>query len=129
MAEKEDTSVSRGSSKSLQGKAADCDLYSLDRYQLKNLIDKNIRFIFFQIEDFSCDYDKSTQFLLMKAKRKAEEDLLSDLQSQEPKQPVVLICDKGGLSQKLSKKLRDNGFINVYFVKGGLKSLLENSSL
>ena len=125
MAEKKDSGFHQ---KSLPEEAEDCSLYSLDRYQLKNLIDKNIRFSFFQIEDFSCHYDRLTQFFLMKTEKKTEKELLSNLKSQDSKQPMVLICDKGQLSQQLSKKLRSQGFVNVYFVKEGLRGLLEKGS-
>lgn len=101
------------------------DLYSLNRYQLKNLIDKNIYFGFFQLEDFSFSYDKSVEHLLNKVKRKNEKELLLDLKSQDLKQPLILICNRGYLSRTVAQKLRDQGFINVYFVEGGLKALLE----
>ena len=104
------------------------DLYSLNRYQLKNLMDKNIHFGFFQLENFSCGYDRETEALLKKLKKKTEEELLSDLKDQDLKQPLVFICEKGFISKALAQKLRDHHFINVYFVKGGLKGLLKDKN-
>ena len=102
------------------------DLYSLNRYQLKNLLDKNVYFRFFQLEDFSYSYNKEIEHLLKKVEKKVEETLLLDLKDQDLKQPIVLICDKGFASRPVAQKLRSRGFINVYFVQGGLKGLLED---
>lgn len=56
--------------------------------------------------------------------RKEEGKLLSDLGDQDLKQPIVLICDKGFVSKKIAQELQNKGFINVYFIEGGLKGLL-----
>ena len=114
-------------SKSCEKKAREeIDLYSLNRYQLKNLVDKNIHFGFFQLEHFSRDCDRETGALLKNLEKKTEEELLSDLKDQDLKQPLVFICEKGFISKELAQKLRDRHFINVYFVKGGLKGLLKD---
>lgn len=105
------------------------EMYSLNRYQLKNLLDKNIHFGFFQLEDFSFSADKKTEDLLKKAQRKTEQELLSDLKTEDFKQPLVLICEKGLFSQKLSQKLREKGFLNVYFIEGGMRQLVKDEGL
>ena len=50
----------------------DWKLYTLSRTQLKNLIDKNIHFHFFQLEDFSIVYEKEAA-LFVKESQKAGE--------------------------------------------------------
>ena len=102
------------------------ELYSLNKGQLKNLVDKNIQFGFFQLEDFSIPCDPKTKALLKKAKRVTKKKLWLSLKNQDLKQPVVLICAKGLVSKKMSQKLRDKKFVNVYFVEGGLKGLLSS---
>ncbi len=101
------------------------DLYALNRYQLKNLLDKNVYFRFFQVESFSFSYDRDIEYLLKKVKQKTKEELLMELKNQDLKQPLVLICNKGFVSQKLAQKLQNKGFVNAYCIAGGLKGLLE----
>ena len=112
-------------SHSTQNIEDDISLYALNRSQLKNLVDKNIHFGFFQLEDFSFPCDQEAKYLLQKAEKKTEGAILSDLKDQDLQQPLVLICNKGIISRKISQKLRDKGFVNVYFMGGGLKALLE----
>ena len=50
-------------------------LYTLNLFQLQNLIDKNIFFDFFQLERFSLACDKKTKLLLKKARQIKEEKL------------------------------------------------------
>lgn len=102
------------------------EFYSLNWFQLKNLLDKNIAFGFFKVEDFFISNDKEYAQILKKLKRKTEEELLLELKDQNLEYPVVLICQNGGVSKSLSKKLKTQGFINVYFVKGGWTGLLES---
>ena len=101
----------------------DLSMYALNKYQLKNLTDKNIHFSFFQLEDFSSPCGKDIMFLLNKAERIEAKELLLNLKDQDLKQPVVLICNKGSLSVKTAQELRVKGFLNVYFVEGGLQGL------
>lgn len=39
--------------------------------------------------------------------------------------PIVLICQNGRTSIRAAKALNKQGFINVYYLKGGTKALLE----
>lgn len=102
-------------------------LYTLNRFQLKNLVEKNIYFHFFQLEDFSLFCDKDTKLLLEKVKRREKEKLVLQLDDEDLKQPIVLICEKGFISKQVFQVLRAKGFINVYFVEGGLAELLKNN--
>lgn len=103
------------------------DLYSLNRHQLKNLIDKNIHFGFFQVEDFAPLEGEAVR-LLEKAQRKTEEELLPELENQDLQKPLVLVCREGGISKRLSQKLRRQGFVNVYFVEEGRQGLLKDGN-
>ena len=113
------------------------DIYSLDGYQLKNLLDKNIHFDFFQLDSFN---EGSGSFLqknqdilnkaevknqLKKAKLKTKEEILFQLKTEDFQKPIVLICQTGSDSKKLSQELRVKGFFNVYFLRKGLQSLTE----
>ena len=105
--------------RSQKNKTLEEDLYSLDSYQLNNLIEKNISFDFFQLESLNGKYKDNK--ILQKAKGK--EELLSELKTKDLNKPIVLICKTGEHSKAFSKELRDKGFINVYFVKKGLQSI------
>ena len=140
------------------------DLYCLDGHQLKNLLDKNIHFDFFQLD--SVNENKQIKTLLKKARLKDKKEILSQLcqsqlfsvrgfsrgkkdssggedrlienskQKENSKQdsmnkenfkkPVVLICKTGAVSKSFSRELRAKGFVNVYFIKKGFQSLLED---
>lgn len=117
----------RNSFDSLKKNEEEWRLYTLNRLQLKNLVDKNIHFHFFQLEEFSLNYDKEIEVFLKKAKRIEKEKLVLDLNVQDLQQPIVLICERGLISKQAFQELRKKGFINVYFVEGGLQKLLEKS--
>ena len=108
------------------GEILDEDIYSLNRYQLKNLLDKNIHFGFFQLEDCSFKYDPETEALLKRVQRTTGEELLFDLKDQDLQQPLVLLCKEGLMSKTIAQKLRDRGVINAYFVQGGIRALLKD---
>ncbi|MCY4321278.1 MAG: rhodanese-like domain-containing protein [Bdellovibrionaceae bacterium] len=112
--------------KESKSKLLEDDLYSLDKYQLNNLIEKNISFDFFQLESFSEDTKSSFNKYLQKARLQTKEDILSDLNQEDVKTPIILICKTGKSSQTFSRQLRDKGFVNVYFIKKGLESLVED---
>ena len=100
-------------------------MYALEEDQLKELLEKNISFDFFQLKavDSTELLQQSDKPLLKKAKLKSPEEIMSELQTANLKQPIVLICPRGEQSRSFSQELRDKGFINVYFVKKGFQSL------
>ena len=100
-------------------------LYSLDGYQLKNLLDKNISFNFFQLEAFNKELNSNLKEVLKKMKLKNQQEILSELEGQDFKKPIVLICKTGDISIFFAKELRAKGFVNVYFMKKGFQSLTE----
>ena len=48
--------------------------------------------------------------------------------SNKKNKPVLLVCDNGSASKKLSLKLRSKGLDNVFYIKGG-QTEWENASL
>lgn len=99
------------------------EFYALEGYQLKNLMDKNINFHFFALDFVAQDFGLSQ--VLKKAKHQAKEDILVDLQKLEvhKNQPIVLVCKTGESSRLFSKELREQGFLNCYFLKKGFESV------
>lgn len=93
------------------------DLYSLDEYQLNNLLDKKVNFLFFSLDVFS--KDALLPFSFQKVQVKAKEEILAELKNQDFKAPLVLICKNGDQSKAFSQTLRDKGFINCYYLKKG----------
>ncbi|MCZ0932976.1 MAG: rhodanese-like domain-containing protein [Oligoflexia bacterium] len=102
------------------------DLYSLDGYQLKNLQEKNIYFDFFQLDSLNEEINCELKKHLQKAQLKTKENILSQLKTEDLKKPIVLICKTGEASKNFSRALRAKGFVNVYFIKKGFQSLLED---
>ena len=129
-------------SKASQNLQPEEDLYALEEDQLKELLEKNISFDFFQLKaldqeelnrrelnpgELNPELLKPTeildQSLLKKAKLRSPEEIVLELKNTDLKHPIVLICPRGEQSQSFSQELRDKGFINVYFVKKGFQSL------
>lgn len=100
-------------------------LYALDGYQLKNLLDKNISFDFFQLETFNKELNIELKEVLKKMQLKSQKEILSYLKGHDLKKPIVLICNTGKSSKLFSQELKAKGFINVYFMKKGFQSLIE----
>ena len=115
----------RSKSKKAQTVSED-DLYSLDAYQLKNLLDRNIYFDFFQLDSLNAEVNDELKKHLQKAQLKTQEEVLSQLEGEDVKKPIVLVCKTGEASKNFSRELRAKGFVNVYFMKKGFQSLLEN---
>ena len=106
--------------------ALEDDLYSLDGYQLNNLLDKNIYFDFFQLDSLKGEINDELKKPLQKAELKTNEEILSQLKAEDFKKPIVLVCRTGKSSKALSQELRAKGFVNVYFMKKGFQSLIED---
>ena len=68
--------------------STESDLYSLNRFQLKNLRQKNIPFLFFQLEDFSLPLDPETQELMDRAERVELEGQTEDWTENQVKSQV-----------------------------------------
>ena len=93
------------------------DLYSLDEYQLNNLLDKRVQFHFYSLDSL-----KETKLLVSgfnKAQYKTKKDILIELKGQDLSHPIVLVCKKGDSSKAFSQVLREKGFINCYYLKKG----------
>jgi rhodanese-related sulfurtransferase len=67
--------------------------------------------------------------LLGAANKKPEDVTEAELRKNNKKnKPVLLVCDNGNTSKKLSLKLRSKGLDNVFYIKGG-QTEWENASL
>ena len=67
--------------------------------------------------------------LLGAANKKPEDVTETELRKNNKKnKPVLLVCDNGNASKKLSLKLRSKGLDNVFYIKGG-QADWENASL
>ena len=67
--------------------------------------------------------------LLGAANKKPEDVTEAELRKNNKKnKPVLLVCDNGNASKKLSLKLRSKGLDNVFYIKGG-QTEWENASL
>ena len=105
---------------------ADC---SISLFQLENLMEHKVPFLFFYLKERSTEEVESAKSLsiLKQALRGTEKEIKERLKKQDKSNPLVLICEKGDKSRVLSEKLQKAGFINTFFVKGGILSLTKES--
>ena len=103
------------------------DHYSIEIFQLENLINNNISFLFFNLSlDFPIKDSTDFIFSVLKlSTANTERDIKKKLKKMEKSKPVVLICEKGDRSCELAQFLQKKGFINTFFVKGGIVSLVK----
>ena len=102
------------------------DVYSIEIFQLENLLLKKIHFHLFKMEDFPLEGVRSS--VVKEALQKAPAVLggkaaLDALRGRGSAEPVVLVCATGALSKKAAQKLREKGRFNSYFLKGGCQSI------
>lgn len=92
---------------------------SILNYQLQNLIENTNTFLLINLTD----PHQSHEFLKPHEKKLKEKEILSFLKERDldPSHPVVLFCEKGRVSKKVSGKLSEKGFKNVYVLEGGLE--------
>jgi rhodanese-related sulfurtransferase len=74
--------------------------------------------------------ERYAQKHLLGAANKKPEDLTKEelRKTNKKNKPVLLVCDNGNASKKLSLKLRSKGLDNVFYIKGG-QTEWENASL
>jgi len=71
----------------------------------------------------------SRKHLLGATNKKPEDVTESELKKHRKKnKPILLVCDNGNTSKKLSLKLRSKGLDNIFYIKGG-QTEWENASL
>jgi len=105
----------------------DEDIFSIEVFQLENLINNNISFAFFNLSPhFS--HGEPEDFIASVLKLSlpcTKSDIKKQLRQTDKLKPIVLICEKGLLSRDLVRYLQKKGFINAFFIKGGIMSLTE----
>ena len=101
--------------------------FSIDVFQLENLINNQVSFLFFNFyPDFSLE--SSYVSTLLKSSQPINEMVIQEkIKEMDKSKPIVLICENGDKSCKWSDILRKEGFINAFFVKGGIVAL-DNTS-
>lgn len=112
------------------------DVDTVDLWQLKNLQEQRIPFVFLDLgvsveesryKSFSESQVQELRSLLQTSQkvspRRALEQLEKVCVSQE--QPVVFICQRGQDSLKVARKAYKSGYINVYVIEGGYEALVE----
>ena len=126
-------------------------MYSIDKSQLLNLIQKRVGFHLIPLESFK---EEEMETMLVKDKEGKESLFLSHLfkklnipsvtlhnitlveKASENSQPsfsflkslpesqaLIFICEEGKLSQDFSKKVREQGYFNAYYLEEGWKTL------
>ena len=129
----------------------DSSLYSLDKSQLLNLIQKRVGFHLIPLEDFK---EERAETMLVRDKEGKESLFLSHLfnklnipavtlhnitlaekvsenskssfsflKSLPTSQALIFICEEGKLSEDFSKKVREQGYFNAYYLEEGWKTL------
>ena len=105
-------------------------------FQLSNLVRNKVPFSLFLInvdpsQQVVPDALKSEMEKLLALATSAKSQTVTDVvggMSLRSDHPIVLICGDGNASEICSKSLADRGYINVFHVAGGWKSLLAEAS-
>lgn len=108
-------------------KEIDQEDFSIDVFQLENLINNQVSFLFF---NFNSDFpvkDSHISSLLQSSQPIDEMVLQEKVKEMDKSKPIVLICETGDQSRKWSDFLRKEGFINAFFIKGGIVALDKTS--
>lgn len=101
--------------------------FEIDGFQLANIIENHLPFLYFDLRknlDTSA-LTSSIAKLLKPAQPLSASMAVQHLREHIPSSefPVILICEKGKTSTKVACQLIEQGYINIYVVKGGLKAL------
>jgi len=107
-------------------------LNKINFFQLDNLINNRVPFIFYNLSTSIADWYNSVNKLHVQNYEKLVQagEVLSDLQTNKvPKDfAIVLLCPDGQLSMKLYEELQKLAYTNVYVVDGGYQQLVTERS-
>ena len=97
----------------------------ISEYQLNNLIQQQVPFVFFSMVEGEIEGDWQKIFSQSVPVREFVE-IMQHIQTKglDMQYPLVLCCQDGKTSKKIAKKLESEGFINVYVVAGGYNKLI-----
>ena len=103
------------------------DYSSIEIFQLENLINNNIPFLFFNLSPHFLvkDCGDFTSSVLKLSKTSTKSEIKKHLKQTDKSKPIILICEKGNQSRALAQHLQKEGFINAFFIKDGIMSLIE----
>ncbi len=95
----------------------------IEFFQLENLINNQVEFLFFDLSGENHTFkNPHYQKVFLKAKKAQASEICQKLQKENKACPLVLLCREGKQSQALASYLNQKGFINVFFLKGGIKN-------
>lgn len=101
-------------------------------YQIENLILQRVPFTLMDLtqeSDLITPFEHLNPYYLNFLKTQILKTTTHDYQSNEKFQslskeaPIVIICDSGKDSIKVSQELQADGYINVFYVSGGFRGL------
>lgn len=100
---------------------------SIGLFQLKNLMNQDVPFLFYDIRLEKESFPVELEAVLNRSSWTAQEELVDLVQAQANSKDdaIVILCEKGDRSQKIGLELERLGFINVYVVEGGISGLKE----
>ena len=101
--------------------------FSIEIFQLENLINNQISFLFFNFNsNFSIKGSYASS--LLQSSQPIDETIIQEkVKEMDKSKPIILVCENGDQSRKWSDFLRKEGFINAFFVKGGIIDLDKTS--
>lgn len=107
-------------------------LNKINFFQLDNLINNRVPFVFYNLSNSISDWYTSVNKMHVQNYEKMvqESEVISDIQnSKVPKEyAIVLLCPDGRVSMKLYAELEKKGFTNVYVVDGGYQQIVTERS-
>ena len=97
--------------------------YAINFFQLENLIDNRVPFLFFAFLQKKPDqYSTKVNDYIKQALIVSEAEMKQKLKTKNRDTSVVFICEDGKRSRVLAGEMQKKGFTNVFFVEGGLSS-------
>ena len=102
-------------------------------YQFDNLIRNRIPFLLLNLgQDVSAWYESIFKQHLETQQRRVDDSEIDALLKMEkiPKEfPILLLCQNGRVSSKVSETLTKQGYSNVYLIDGGIQQMMTDKSL
>ncbi|MBK7844925.1 MAG: rhodanese-like domain-containing protein [Bdellovibrionales bacterium] len=104
------------------------DVWKIGPFQLENIIQNSGHFFLFDLREPKVLLEEEELLFapfLSGARRLPPELVKSSLSelSAGLDSPVILVCQNGRVSSKVAKDLGAHGYVNIYVLEGGVKSL------
>ncbi len=104
------------------------DVWKIGPFQLENIIQNSGHFFLFDLREPKLLLEEEELLFapFLSGARKLSPKLVKSSLSEVSAgldSPVILVCQNGKVSSKVAKDLGTQGYVNIYILEGGVKSL------